>query len=41
MEFQSYFPIWDKLNKADQDRITHNLIARRVTKSDTHKQKDV
>ena len=32
MEFQSYFPIWDKLNKADQDRITHNLITRRVTK---------
>ena len=32
MEFQSYFPIWDKLNKAEQDRITDNLIARRVTK---------
>ena len=32
MEFQSYFPIWDKLNKAEQDRITDNLITRRVTK---------
>ena len=32
MEFQSYFPIWDKLNKAEQDRITGNLITRRVTK---------
>lgn len=32
MEFQSYFPIWDKLNKAEQDRITENLITRRVTK---------
>ena len=32
MEFQSYFPIWDKLNKAEQDRITDNLITRKVTK---------
>ena len=32
MEFQSYFPIWDKLNKAEQERITDNLIVRRVTK---------
>ena len=32
MEFQSYFPIWDKLNKAEQDRITGNLITRKVTK---------
>ena len=32
MEFQSYFPIWDKLNKAEQDRITSNLITRKVTK---------
>ena len=32
MEFQNYFPIWDKLNKAEQDRITDNLITRRVTK---------
>ena len=32
MEFQSYFPIWDKLNKAEQDRITGNLITRSVTK---------
>lgn len=32
MEFQSFFPIWDKLNKAEQDRITNNLIARKVTK---------
>ena len=32
MEFQSYFPIWDKLNKAEQDRITDNLITRSVTK---------
>ena len=32
MEFQSYFPIWDKLNKAEQDRITGNLITRNVTK---------
>ena len=32
MEFQSYFPIWDKLNKADKDRITGNLITRKVTK---------
>ena len=32
MEFQSYFPIWDKLNKAEQVRITDNLITRRVTK---------
>ena len=32
MEFQSYFPIWDKLNKAEQDRITVNLITRKVTK---------
>ena len=32
MEFQSYFPIWDKLNKAEQDRIADNLITRRVTK---------
>ena len=32
MEFQSYFPIWDKLNKAEQDSITVNLITRKVTK---------
>ncbi len=32
MEFQSYFPIWDKLNKAEQDRITDSLITRKVTK---------
>lgn len=32
MEFQSYFPIWDKLNKAEQDRIADSLITRRVTK---------
>ena len=32
MEFQSYFPIWDKLNKAEQDRIIGNLITRKVTK---------
>lgn len=32
MEFQSYFPIWDKLNKAEQDRIIGNLIIRKVTK---------
>ena len=32
MEFQNYFPIWDKLNKVEQDRITDNLITRRVTK---------
>ena len=32
MEFQSYFPIWDKLNKAEQDRITDKLITRKVTK---------
>ena len=32
MEFQNYFPIWDKLNKAEQDRITGNLITRKVTK---------
>lgn len=32
MEFQNYFPIWDKLNKAEQDHITGNLITRRVTK---------
>ena len=32
MEFQSYFPIWDKLNKADKDRITDNLITGKVKK---------
>ena len=32
MEFKSYFPIWDKLNKAEQDRITDSLITRKVTK---------
>ena len=32
MEFQNYFPIWDKLNKVEQDRITDNLITRKVTK---------
>ena len=32
MEFQSYFPIWDKLNKAEQDLITDSLITRKITK---------
>ncbi len=32
MEFQSYFPIWNKLNKAEQERITVNLITKRITK---------
>ena len=32
MEFQSYFPIWDKLNKVEQDRISDSLIARKVSK---------
>ena len=32
MGFQSYFPIWEKLNKAEQDRFTDSLITRKVTK---------
>ena len=32
MEFQSYFPIWDKLNKVEQNRIADSLITRKVRK---------
>ncbi len=32
MDFQSYFPIWSKLNQAQQNRILDSLISRRVEK---------
>ncbi len=32
MDFQSYFPIWSKLNQAQQSRILDSLISRRVEK---------
>ena len=32
MDFQEYFPIWDKLTTAQQDRITGSLIPRRAEK---------
>lgn len=32
MPFQDYFPIWDKLEPAQQDRLLDNLIARKVKK---------
>lgn len=32
MDFQSYFPIWSKLNQAQQSRILDSLITRRVEK---------
>ena len=32
MPFQDYFPIWDKLEPAQQDRLLDNLVARKVEK---------
>ncbi|MDO4337306.1 MAG: Crp/Fnr family transcriptional regulator [Eubacteriales bacterium] len=32
MEFESYFPIWDKLNKQQQERIKNSLAFRQVKK---------
>lgn len=32
MPFQDYFPIWDKLEPAQQDRLLDSLIARKVEK---------
>ena len=32
MEFQEYFPIWDKLNTAQQNKLLGNLIAKTVRK---------
>ena len=32
MEFQSYFPIWDKLDKIHQERILSTLVTRSVPK---------
>ena len=32
MDFQDYFPIWDKLNTAQQDRLRGSLFTRRVRK---------
>ena len=32
MTFQDYFPIWDKLEPAQQDRLLDNLVARKVEK---------
>ncbi len=32
MEFQSYFPIWDKLSPAQQSRILDNLVLRKLEK---------
>ena len=32
MDFQSYFPIWNKLTNSQQDRMLGSLMTRRVTK---------
>ncbi len=32
MDFQTFFPVWDRLTKAQQDRLSGNLINRQVKK---------
>ena len=32
MDFQSYFPVWNKLTPAQQERILGSLMERRVSK---------
>lgn len=32
MDFQAYFPVWDRLTKAQQDRLSGSLITRKVKK---------
>ena len=32
MDFENYFPVWNKLNKSQQDLILNSLINRKVKK---------